>query len=413
MLKLTRDRLAYSMTALGCLASASLAGAEDWARFRGPNGEGRVVEAKLPTEVKPDVVRWKADLGGEGHSSPVIVGDRVYITHVSNGVKLTLACLDAHTGKERWAKTLDLGEHRLHRYNSYASSTPAADAERVYLAWNTGRSLMLTALSHAGEEAWSRDLGPYESQHGMGMSPAVLEGKVILPNLQDGASFIAAFDARSGKDLWRTACKSADAAYGTPCLYRPADRKPEIIFNSKAHGIAAVDPDTGTLLWQSPDLFKLRSASSSVIAQGLALGSCGSGGGGNYLVAVRPPPAGGKPQVVWRLARSAPYVPTSVAAGDRVYAFNDGGIVTSLVATTGEVKWQERVEGTFFGSPVCAGDRLYALTREGKLVVIKTSDRFEKPVLSDLGEASFSTPAVGHGRLYLRTLKTLWCVGAS
>jgi len=179
------------------------------------------------------------------------------------------------------------------------------------------------------------------------------------------------------------------------------------------HGITFVDPSTGKTLWEQDGVFDKRSVSSSLVAEGLLIGTCGSGGGGNYLVAVKPGSAadGGRPSLAYKLRRSIPYVPTGVAKDGLLFLWSDAGIVTCVRAKSGETVWQERVEGRFFGSPVWVEGRLFCISTTGKVVVIAASDSFKPLAVNDLGEASNATPALGGNRMYLRTLGHLVSLG--
>ena len=190
-------------------------------------------------------------------------------------------------------------------------------------------------------------------------------------------------------------------------------RKRSLIFNSEGHGISAIAPDTGKVVWEFPGAFDKRSVSSPVIAGDVIIGSCGSGGGGNYLVAVRPGDvAKSKPaERAYEVRRSAGYVPTSVYVGDTLYMWSDAGILSRINAATGEVKWQERVGGDFFSSPVCVDNRLFGVSTTGEVVVVPVGEKFEVIARNPLGETTHSTPAVAGGRMYFHTIRHLISVG--
>ncbi len=323
--------------------------------------------------------------------------------------------ISVHDGRVLWQKDFPFPAFAKHKFNSYSSSTPAVDAERVYVAWATPEHYMLVAFDHKGGIVWQRDFGAYVSQHGVGVSPIVYEEMVILPNDQDGNSSLIAVDRKTGKTVWETKRNSKVAAYSTPCVYEPKDGKKQLIFNSQAHGITGVDPATGKVLWEYTNAFDKRSVSSPVIVAGLAIGSCGSGGGGNYIVAVKPGDDAKKQPatLAWEMKKSACYVPTPVVVGDLLFSWSDGGIVTCVKGTTGEVKWQERAGGNFFGSPIVVDGRIYAISTSGEVVVVKAAETFEVLGRSQLGELTHTTPAVAGGKLYIRTLKHLVSVGGS
>jgi outer membrane protein assembly factor BamB len=387
--------------------------AQEWTRFRGPNGTG-VSDAKtIPTKWTDADFNWKLKLDGTGHSSPVCWGDKVFVTSCDErSGKFFIHCVSATDGKMQWQKEFPIAPHEKHALNSLATSTPTVDADHIYVCRTDPTSVKIIALNHRGEKVWERDLGTFEGNHGSGTSPIVYEGMVILSNDQDRESSLIAMDAKTGRTRWQTPRKSRASNYSTPCIYKSFDGKPVLIFNSEPHGISAIAPDTGKPVWEFTQAFDKRSVSSPVIAAGLLLGSCGSGGGGNYLVAVRPPTGEGKsPERAYEVRRSAPYVPTSVCVGNKLFLWSDAGIVSLVDAPTGEVKWQERAGGTYYSSPVCVDGRLFCPTTTGEMVVVSASDKFEVLARNPLGEQTHSTPAVSGGRMFIHTAGHLLSIG--
>ena len=292
-------------------------------------------------------------------------------------------------------------------------------ADHVYVAWSDPEHTLLMAIDHAGETVWTQDLGPWVSQHGFGTSPMLYGGTVILANHQQGKdklppggkpgiSSMAAFDCKTGEPRWRTPRESTVAAYSVPCVLNRNGRD-ELVCCSNAHGIFSLDPTTGKPLWEVKDAFSMRTVSSPAIAGGLVIGTTGSGGGGNYVVAVRP---GDKAKVVYKIDRQAPYVPTPIEQGGLLYLWYDKGVVTCLEAETGEQVWQKRVGGNYSGSPIIAGDKLYCIDEEGEVVVLATGRTFKELGRNPLGEGSRTTPAVSEGRMFFRTDRKLFCLSA-
>ncbi len=238
---------------------------------------------------------------------------------------------------------------------------------------------------------------------------------VVKGSPRSGKSFIVAVDARTGKTAWQTPRRSAAVAYSTPCLYEPRSGKPALIFNSQGHGIYAVDPDSGTLLWEYDQAFDKRSVSSPILAGDIILGSCGSGGGGNILTAIRAgdPGTGKAPELAFKLRQSAPYVPTGIATRGWIWLWSDGGVVTCLEAATGSLRYQERVGGNYFGSPVWVEGRLFCVSTSGELAVVEASDQFKVLRRYALNEKCHSTPRVALGRLFIRKEKHLFSLGGA
>ncbi len=210
---------------------------QEWTRFRGPNGTG-VSEAKtIPTEISDSHLRWKVELPGMGHSSPVIWGDKVFVTTTGDRAGgISVHCLEATDGKMVWQKDFKLEPFPRHKFNSYASSTPAVDENRIYVLWNEPGHYLLTALDHDGRVLWQRDFGPFLSQHGCAISPILHQDKVIVGYEQGDSnvirtnahakSFILAVNAQDGKTVWQTPRETLSVAYSTPCVYEPKGRKP-------------------------------------------------------------------------------------------------------------------------------------------------------------------------------------------
>ncbi len=397
-------QLATLVAGLVFVANAT---AQEWPRFRGPNGTGISPAKGIPSKFALADADWRVSLKGEGHSSPVLWGDRIFVTGSdSKKGEYHLQCLKATDGSEVWAVSSSQAKHRIHRFNHLVSSTPATDGKRVVVVTSETEAHLVIAYDLAGKKLWEKKFPTIISNHGGGISPVLYDGKVILAGDEDNQSFLAALDAKNGNLIWKVDRINAKAAFSTPCEFTDPSGTKGLVFNSMAHGISFVDPSTGKTLWEQGGLFDKRSVSSSLVAGGLLIGTCGSGGGGNYLVAVKPGNAGkgGKPSLAYKLRRSIPYVPTSLAKGNLLFLWSDAGIVTCVEAKTGKIHWQERVEGRFFGSPVWAEDRLFCVSTTGKVAVISASKEFKSIAVNDLEEASNATPALAGDRIYFRTL---------
>ena len=256
--------------------------------------------------------------------------------------------------------------HAKHLRNSFATPSPACDEEHAYFVWSTPDEYTLLAMSHDGQEKWKLDLGPYTSMHSAGPSPIVYEDLLVLGNDQDGESSLLAFDRHTGELRWQTMRKAEAVSYATPCVLAREGLADELIFLSGAHGVSGIDPKTGKSNWEL-DVFDKRTCALPILAGGMIWGSCGSGGGGNYVASVQPgTPDATKPREVWKITDSAPYVPTMVGKGDLVFLWSDKGVVSCVKTSTGQVLWKQRVGGNFSGSPVCVGERLSASPRMAK-----------------------------------------------
>jgi len=389
-------------------------GPVNWPRFRGPNGQGVAEGVRFPAAWAGTDYLWKVRLAGGGHSSPVVWGDRVFITGADPKTATRhIQCLAAADGRVLWTKTYEGTPCHLNPLNAYASSTPALDAERLYLSWASPTAYIVVALTHDGREVWRADLGPWKSQHGYGTSPMVVGDLVVLTNDQQGPSSMVALDAATGRTRWKVPRPSGRAAYAVPALYRDAGGRTHLVVASQAAGVAGLDPATGRALWQVPGALPERVVASPVLAGDLVLTTCGTGGRGRHVIAVRPPQSeGANAVVVWKMTSDAPYAPTAVARGDRVYLWTESGVVSCLEAATGRRLWRERVGGKFYASPIVVGGRLYNVSTKGEVVALASAERFRLLGRTDLGEKSQATPAVAGGRMFLRTWSHLMALPA-
>lgn len=413
-----RIHLAAAALTAFTVAGAFPGRAQEWTRFRGPNGTGISPAKGVPTTWTERDFRWRVPTPGTGHSQPVIWGDQIYFTSATaEGRERVLVCLDKHTGRERWTRTYPLPTHRpINRNSSYANGSAVVDAERVIACFVSADHFWVRAFDHAGKELWGRDLGTFESQHGHGASPIIHENRVIVTNDQDGQSFVVALNLQTGEPVWRTPRRTSrnGTAYGTPCLHVRADGREEILFTSQSHGISSLDPRTGTPNWESP-VFNKRMAASPVVAGDVVIGSCGQGGGaGNYLSAVRLGGSGNvsKTHVAYTLRTATPYVPTPLYRDGRVYWVSDTGMATAIEASTGREIWSERLGAEFFASPVMIDGRIYCPSVKGELFVVGTGEKFELIARNSVLEGSHATPCVDGGRLYVRTFTHLLCLGS-
>jgi len=390
----------------------ALADEPNWPRFRGPNGQGVSQATGIPVTWTEKDYNWKVALPGGGHSSPVVWGETIFVTcgHRESGRRM-LAALRVSDGKILWSKDCPPVEYSLHGRNSYAAATPAVDADHVYALWTTPKHTRLVALDHEGADVWQSTFAGVHCPHGAAMSPIVVDDLVVFTREQEHKSPYpsswVAVDRKMGKTRWELERQtSIKTGYSTPCLFAPNGRPPQLIFTSLAHGMTAVDPQTGKVVWELKPAFEWRVVASPILADGLLIGSSGR----NY-VAVRPPAtASGRPTVA-RDKGPYSYCPTPLAKDGLLFIFRDDGRAYCLRGATGEQLWQAKPGGRFAGSPVWVDGRLYCITMDGNLVVIRAADQYELLAVNPLGEKSQATPAVAGGRLYLRTESHLISIG--
>ncbi|MEL7498285.1 MAG: PQQ-binding-like beta-propeller repeat protein [Planctomycetota bacterium] len=404
--------------ALAAMLFAEGMAQEEWSRFRGPNGTGLSGDDSLPKEVKEENVQWKLKLPGTGSSSPVIWKERLFLTSYHDK-QLIVEGIDLQTGKSIWQTPFELDPPRVHRLNSFASSTPAVDDKHVYVTFADSKSSQLVALDHDGNVVWKKDLGYFQSQHGYGASPIVYDDQVILFHSQQadrvrrgakpGSSHVIALSCENGDEQWRTPLKTTRACYAVPAIVKNENGEPLLVSCNTGDGFFGLNPTTGKLIW-STEPFRMRTVASMVCAGDLLLGSCGSGGGGNYLVAARMNSDSQREPTRAYSIQKANYVPTPIAVNEQLYLFTDKGIVRCFELDTGKLVWEKRMADGFSGSPVSANGLIYVVDDSGELLVLDADKKSDAVSKFSLGESSSATPAIANGQLLIRTDSTLFCI---
>lgn len=418
------NRLTPAIITLAIIASTcSVARAEDWPGFHGPGGLGKAAGA-MPDSWTKDDYAWKFPLGSVDVGSIAIAGDHAYLLSYDNAKgALTLLAIDMATGKPTWQRPYSIGEYHRHKRNSYAASTPTIDGDSVYIAYADPDHTWLRCLSLDGQERWARDFGPWQSDHGFSTSPRVANSMVILYDSQQAEQLepgqkpaherMIAVDAKTGADLWETPLKATRTNYGLPAVYESPSGLVQVIGSGTGNGIFGIDAKTGEKLWEVPVLDK-RSVSSILIAGDLAIASCGSGGGGNILVAVKiPDTAKDEAKEAFRVDRAAAYVPTCAIDGEYLMMIADNGILSRIHLPDGEVVWSKRIGGNFGASPIIVGDKVLVITLEGVATVLASSNEFRELGKVDLGGSVGASPAVGNGKLLIRVGDELVCLPLS
>ena len=422
--------LSALVLAVASAADTEVTGPADWPRWRGQAGAGAGGSQRFPHQWTEQDWAWTASLPGQGHASPVVWRDRIYTASADEtSHKRFVTCHAARDGRLLWQREISGPIEPHHVQNSSASGSVAVDEVGLYWLWATQEQLRAEAFSHEGQLLWHVDLGPYPSEHGFGASATVWRDRLIIPVQPDGPSAVVALDTKTGRELWRLPRETAKTTYSTPLVIEPAgatqDGRAVVVLASMAHGLTGVDPATGLVLWERK-CFPKRTVSSPVVAGSNVLCTCGEGGGDNTLVAVKLPteisgdqPDGVadrppvEPEIVYQLDRSvAPYVPTPICSGERLYLWGDRGVVTCVKAADGAVLWRGRVGGVFSASPIEVGGAVINVSAEGEVVVIADGDAFEVLGRTPLGEPCRATPAVAGGRMFFRSVGRLLALDA-
>ena len=386
-------------------------GADYWSRWRGPSGQGMVSgSGYADTWSDTENIAWRTEVPGSGNSSPIVWGDRIYLTAAyDNGQRLSLLAFDRSNGSLLWERFAPEGRsERVHRKNGHASATPVTDGERIYVSFGARG---LVAFDMEGEVLWHQDFGALDNYWGTAGSPLLYEDRVIIYQDVSRGSFVAAFDSETGAEIWNTP-RDASVGWGSPIAIQVADHD-EIIVHGQRR-VQAYDPETGSELWRCNGS-TIEVIPTAVVGYGMLF--CASGRAGPTL-AIRP---GGEGDVTdthleWTSPRGSPFVPSPILYGERLYLVNDmQSIATSLDVRTGENVWQGRLgvarrEG-FSASPVAFDDKVFFTNDYGETYVLRAGDEFEVIRVNELGEQVLASPALVDGYWYFRTAEHLLAIG--
>lgn len=407
---------------LGFLIVSPLAG-DDWTRFRGPEGTGISADANVPlTWSESENLKWKTPLPGPGSSSPIVVGDRVFVTCYSGqGASLErhLVCVHRANGEVAWSRTVDT-QHPEDDYqgylteHGYASSTPVTDGERVYVFF--GKTGVL-AFDLDGNQLWHVNVGTESSNRRWGSAASLVlyQGTVIVNAAEESRS-IRALDKVSGEEVWKAEGAALELAYGTPTLVTAEQGEDELVLGVPGE-VWSLNPTTGKLRWYAEINLTGNICPSVVTGDKIVYVFGGYRSSGSHAFRV-----GGQGDVtdsheVWS-SRTSSYVATPLLYEGHLYWVDDGGMAHCIVAATGETVYRERVEGggsgrPFYASPVLADGKLYVVSRWSGTFVFPAKPEFEQLARNQFpsDESDFNaTPAISHGELFLRSNAFLYCI---
>lgn len=402
-------RLWLVWSALGLSASAA-----DWPSWRGPRGDGVCDEADVPLRwSKSENVAWTTALPGKGHSSPIVWGDRVFVTTcLEKEQRHVLLCFDRLTGRLQWEQsTPSKLQKAIHRLNSHASSTPATDGRFVWVSFMDYPDMTIVGYDfHDGREVWRSVPGQMLSKHGYCSSVVPYKDTIILNGDQDGQGFLVALDQATGKERWRTDRPNRTRSYCPPTVIEVAGRRQLVLSGSLS--VAGYEPDTGKLIW-IVDGPTEQFVSSPVFLEKVVFMTYGFPKRG--ICAIDPTGAGNvtATHVVFNLERTSRggYVPSPVAHAGLAFVVNDEGIGSCADPRTGREIWLQRLGRHHSASPVVAGGNVYFLDDDGKCWVVKAGGRFELMRVNELGEETYGSPAISRGQIFIRGAKQLFCLG--
>ncbi len=428
-------------------AAAGSAPASDWPSFRGPGARGVADGEGLPVEwnVRSGKnVRWKAAVPGLGHSSPVVWGDRLFVTtavgatseaplvlgdeggigHATDAGTLSwrLYCLSADDGRVLWHAEAFSGAPRAKRHvkSSQANATPVTDGRTIVGLFGSEGA---AAFDWNGKVLWRADLGVLNpgllddptSEWGSASSPVLAGDRVFVQVDRHAGSFLAALDLATGRRLW-TVARDERPVWATPLLHDTDGRRELVVVGG--HYVRAYDPKDGRELWRFKDEAEVKTPS-PFAAEGLLVFA--GGYRGRPLYALKPGATGdvsvpedakSGPFLAWRSEPGGPYTTTPVAYKDRIYTVRDEGIFTALDLRTGKVLYRERTGATHSASPVASDGRVFLAAEGGEVLVLGAGGAFEVLARNDMGEPVFATPAIARGTLYLRTRGHVYAIAS-
>jgi hypothetical protein len=402
---------AGSIAAVALIIAAGAVLAENWPAWRGPRGDGTSAETSVPLHWSgTDNVAWKTAIPGKGHSSPIVWGDRIFLTTaIKETQQRLLLCMETSTGNFLWQREVLVAPlERTHPLNSHASSTPATDGTHVYVSFLDTDRMFIAACDFDGNRVWEARPGVFASMHGYCSSPILWKNMVIVNGDHDGPAYIVALDRADGKTLWRTPRPNETRSYCTPIIRTIDGRNQMVLSGSKC--VASYDPDTGRQHWIIDGPTEQFVA--SLVYNGELLFMT-AGFPDLYMQAIRPDGRGNVTQthVVWRKDEECSYVPSPIAIGPYFIVVDDKGVLSCFEAKSGERLWRQRLGGRHSASLVSADGLVHVLSDKGEMTIVRPGPTFEAGARNELGEETNASPAISEGKIYLRGETHLFCIG--
>lgn len=454
---------------IAMLIAPQIVGAQSPAYFRHDAGLAAVDDQPLPTELSDPQLVWKQPLP-PGHSTPTVVGDRIFLTAAQGG-ELSTICLDRATGKPLWSQAVQVEQvEKVHNEGSPAAASVACDGRRVVAFFG---SLGLVCYNLDGKLLWTKKLGPFRDEFGAASSPILVDDKVILNEDHDLDSFLLAVSAEDGRTLWQTPREGFTRSYATPVVWQAGGAR--LLIVAGALQLVAYELATGEPRWSLDGFARIVNTTPTKAGEMLYVCTWSPGGDSeariamepwataleqwdknqnarleneelpagevrtrffridlngdsaldeiewnkyarifelaqNTLVALRASPAGQAPQVVWQYKRGLPYVASPLVYRGHVYLVKDGGIVTVLDAVSGKLMRQSRArgEGNYYASPVAGDGKVVIASGGGVVTLLKAGAQTEVVYSRDFAERIAATPVLVDGHIYVRTEKALY-----
>tara|TARA_R110002049_G_scaffold27321_2_gene94377 strand:- start:659543 stop:660883 length:1341 start_codon:yes stop_codon:yes gene_type:complete len=370
---------------------------DDWPAWRGSSQLGIASGQDLPTQWDETTnIRWKADVPGRGHGSPIIVGDAVFLaTAIESKSQQRVLCYSKATGEVQWDEIVHSGgfpsANEVHKKGSNANSTLASDGELLFAAFFNSGKIIATALDMTGQQVWQREVGSFGSKFGYAPSPILYQSFVIIAADNWGGGYLAALDAKTGEIAWRVA-RGEISTYSSPMIANIGGRDQLII--SGCGAVTSYDPANGQQLWRTECIAE--ATCGTAVTDGESIFASG-GYPDKETVCLS---ADGEKR--WS-NNTKVYEPSIIVDADHVFAITDDGIAVCFDASSGEALWRKRLGGNFSASPILASDRIYASNLSGETFVFKAAaDGYHSISTNQLGSDCYASPAVSDGQIFLR-----------
>ncbi|WP_442481609.1 outer membrane protein assembly factor BamB family protein [Aeoliella sp. SH292] len=376
-----------------CVAEAPAPG--DWPQWRGAAGDNKAV-AEGPLEWGEDKnIVWRVPVPGRGHSSPTVVGDKVFLTTADETAKTqSVLAFDRQTGDELWSKQVFAGglDHRMHQRNTHATCSVACAGDQLFALFLNRDAIWMVSFDTDGNELWRSEVGPYESHWGYSASPMIYGDNVLVTADHPDGGWIAAVAQSNGDLVWKTG-RDKNPNYPSPVVHHVSGQDQLLL--AGLDRVASYSPETGKLLWEAKGT-TTECVGTVVVDGDLAFASGGYPDSETLAVATD-----GSGRVAWK-NRVKVYVPSLLAHAGRLYAVTDDGIAYCWDAASGDQKWKKRLGGTFNTSPVLVGDCVVAACEDGTTYVLRAADKYELVAENQLGNEVYATPTFCGGQAFIR-----------
>jgi len=408
------------------------ASAENWPGWRGPRGDGTSQEKNAPVRwdaTTGEGIVWKSKVPGVGHSSPIVWNDRIFLTTCfEESQTRALLCLSTQSGEPVWkSEVLTAPLETIHKFNSFASGTPATDGQLIYVAFlkvdgktipapNVGAPrditpgrIILSAFDFDGQQQWQSDLGDFISAHGFCSCPVLYKNLVIINGDHDGQGYLVAVDKLTGKEVWRTGREHGIRSYVTPII-RTIDGQDQLVLSGSKH-IAAFEPASGKMIWQVDGPAEQYVASMVYDGERFIMAA---GFPTHHVMAIRDDGVGDvtKSHVQWHVDKYVKcYVPSPVLIGQKLFVADDRGTANCFNSSDGSRIWQGRLAGSYNASLVATDNAAYFISGEGVTTVVEPADELKIIAENKLGEPCDASPAISNGQIYIRGQTHLFRIG--